>query len=760
MGATPDETEIDLRFLVAQLRRNRALLLGSLLIGLMIGGLLHFTATKTFTSHTTLMINIEGEAAASAQAGSLAGSLAFVQSNALAPAYAVAGSSALMEQVVDEENLIAVPEFNGALRELTWKQKIIGAIRGVIVSVKDQLLGNGNEETEAGEEWSSPEEREKWQAISALQRRVEITDMQDDLRLKIAVTTQDRVRSSRIANTIAVKLNKFLNNTQSSALGKALEWLESEAGRVEDEIRKVEEQINAEISVGSVLPGSATLGENAERLVEGELILEANRRRGAALTRLGEVVARIEGGSDAQSAFASMPDDLRSELVTDYVELFRWERRDEPPSRNELLAANNQIKRDLESQASATARREQEILPVRDYTRKLSTAQNRYLQLETNYKANTDLLKTLRERLAELKIKLAGETDRLTVLETALPPLRHGGSSLLLKLAIGSLIGLAIGTALMLFRFFKRNAFLSLEDVEKSFDAPTVSIVSDIQGNLREKFAWVALPNELRESYRRAYSAAFVMPDAQGTQTLMVTSSIPGEGKTTTSIYIAAAAAEEGKKTLLIDLDFRKRSVSRYLGLVRELGVYSVFRNEVTLQEAALPYKYDMPVHQSGKSKSKDFQTVSFDILTTDGRQTSKGLSNRETLSAKNVGDLIEMAKEEYEAVIIDVPPILAVQDANMIGRMVNTIFCVVSTQLLQKKAAQRAAKEWERAGLKLDGLLVRGERNELYEYYDYSYYYYDYAAKEDGRARRPSQRRRKRRNEVGRHHASGGARD
>ena len=744
-GVSSDDAELDLRLLLAQLRRNRALLIGSLLLGLIIGLLFYFSSTRMFTAHTTLMINIEGEAA-SQKFGDPFEALGFGKTETIEPALAVARSKALLKQVVDEENLVMDPEFNRDMRELTWQEKFYVSLKPIADSVK-RFIGADATIVPTDALWAQPEVLQRRRAVRKLQSLVSITDLQDDLRLKIAVRTRDRVKSARIANTMAAKLNAFLQDTKDSALTNAQEWIEGEAQRVEGTLREIETRINAETSAGSVLPGSEALGLNAERLVEGELILESNRRRGEALLRLGEVIARIEGGSDAQAAFASMPDDLRLELTADYQDIFRWERRDEPPSPADLQNAKQIVQRALEAQATTMIRREQEIQPVRAFTRKLSTAQNRYLQLTTNYESNTELLKTLQERLAGLQIELAGATQRLTVLETAKPPLEASSPRRNLTLLAGTLAGLMLGLGIVLFRFFRRDAFLSLEDVEKTFDAPTVAILSDIRRSLQGKFDWYALPNEIREAYRRAYSAVFVMTDDPGSKALMITSSIPGEGKTTTSLYTAAAAVEEGRKTLVIDLDFRKQSVSRYLGIkgTREYGVYSVFRGEATLEQAALPFEY-------GKG-------VSFDVLTTDGRNSSKESRNRETLSAKLVRDLIEDAKQHYEVVIVDVPPILAVQDANMIGRMVDAIFCVVSTRDLQKKAAQRAAKEWKRAGLKLFGLIVRGEKSELHEYYDYSYYHYDYAATQDGRLRRPSQYRRKRRTER-QVHASGGSQD
>lgn len=748
-----ENPDIDLGFILSQLRRNRILLLGLILLGLLIGSISYLAAEREYTAHTTLMINIDGDAASQQGAG-LLGAFSVGQPDPIATPFAIAESNALLAQVVDEMQLVLDPEFNAKLREVTLRDRIIEAVKPIITSVKDAVknLVKGDaalSDSEARDpDWLKPEVLERRQTIIALRRSVAITDMQDDMRLRIAVTTGDRVKSSRIAGTMANKLNALLKQSKVSALGSARKWIEREASRVEVSLRDIERQINAEMSRGSVSPDSEVLGENAERLVEGELILEANKRREQGLIQLAAAISRIEDGATPRSAFATMPDDLRTDLFTDYEAIFGWEQRDEVPSRSDLAAATRLIERDLASQTEVTSRREQEILPLRAYTRKLSTAQNRYIQLQTRYTASTELLTTLRERLAELQIELAGEVERMTVLERPYPPLSHSSPSLPFTLAWYILLGLAAAVAVILMRFFKRDAFLSLEDVEQTFEAPAIAIVSDFRRNLRDGFSWDRLPNEIQEAYRRAYTAVFVVSEGQGSRSLMVTSSIPGEGKTTSSLYIAAAAAEEGKKTLVIDLDFRKRSVSRYLKLKGKLGVFSVFRGDDTLENAVIAYRY-------GKNDN------GFDVLTTDGRRSSEGENSRETLSAGEVRDLIASAKEQYEVVIVDVPPILAVQDAGMVGRMVDAVFCVVSTRDLQRKAARRAAKEWERARVKLFGLLVRGEKSELHEYYDYSYYHYDYAAgAEDDRPRRPSQRKPKPRKDVGRHQASGSSRD
>ncbi len=742
--SAPADNDIDVGVLFSQIRRFKWLLLFMLLLGMFLGSVNYFTSTRKYTAHTTLMVNLEGEAAA-AQTAEIVKTLSGSSKDTVAPAYAFATSPALLEKVSLEARLVEDDEFNSELRELSMRDQIVDAIRPIIGIFKG-LIGARTSAPNKTPDWAKPEILQERLAVRALTERVVVTDLKDNLQLRISVTTEQPEKSAKLANLMATTLNVSMQNTKDDAINNAREWIKKEAKRVEGIIREIEAEINDEISKGNVIPTTESLSTNAQRLVESELLLEANALRVEALVRLGEVIARLQAGVDPQSAFTTLPDNLRDELIIDYTAIFAWERRDAPPSRDELLAAQRQLARDQENQLSATNRLIQEVSPVRAYTRKLSTAQNRFRQLQTRYESNQNLLNTLRLRQAELQIESEGKVPKMTIMETAKPPLRHTSPSLLPLLLIGMLGGLVLGAGIILFKFLRRDAFTSLDDVEQTFGgAPTIAVISDFRKGLRKKFAWGGLSTEIAEAYRRIYSAIFVARSEEEPHALMVASSIPSEGKTTTSIYIAAAAAEEGRKTLLIDLDFRKMSVTRYLNLKHKFGVYTVFSGDKSLTDTVIAYT-------PGK----------FDILTAGGRKKTTTIAEdgeaiaRNTMSAAQVEKLIKEAKNHYDVVIVDVPPILAVQDANMIARFVDTTIFVVATQNLQKKAAKRAMKEWVRSGQELFGIIVRGEKSELHEYYGYNYYHYNYAAKEDGRARRTGSRRRKRRSNVDVKKASG----
>jgi capsular exopolysaccharide synthesis family protein len=704
---------------------------------------MYVTSTRTYTASTTLMVNLEGEAAA-AQTADIVASLTGSTKNAIAPAFAFATSAKLLENVSIKEGLVDDGEFNNKLREPTMRARIFEALRPAIDQFKN-LVGAEPPAIAEKPDWAAPAVLDERRAVRALKRRVIVTDLKDELQLRISVTTEEPEKSARLANTMATMLNASMLDTKTDALDNARDWIKEEAERVEGSIREIEDEINEEIVAGNAIAATETLGSNTERLLESELLLEANALRTEALLRLSDVIDLMQDNVDAHTAFATLPEGLRNELLIDYAPIFLWERRDGPPTRAELLTAERQIERDQENQVAATNRLLQEVLPVQAYTRKLSTAQNRFRQLQAKYVAGQELLGKLRESEAELQIQREGEVRRLTVMETAKPPLTHTSPALLPLLVIGAFAGLLLGIAIMLIKFFRRDAFTSLEDVEQTFGAPTVAVISDFRKGLRKKFAWKMLSTEIAEAYRRAYSAIFVVRSEENPHALMVTSSIPSEGKTTTSIYIAAAAAEEGRSTLLIDLDFRKRSVTRYLEVEHEFGVYSVFRGERSVKDAVMAY-----------------EPGNFDILTTDGRTRTGTIGedgeelSRETLSAVKVQQLIKDAKDHYDVVVVDVPPILAVQDANMIGRMVDSTIFVVATQTLKKKAAKRAMTEWKRGEQDLFGLIVRGEKSELHEYYGYDYYHYNYATKEDDRPRRTTSRRRKRRTSTDAKKASG----
>lgn len=184
-----------------------------------------------------------------------------------------------------------------------------------------------------------------------------------------------------------------------------------------------------------------------------------------------------------------------------------------------------------------------------------------------------------------------------------------------------------------------------------------------------------------------------------------VTSAAPNEGKSTVSLALAIAAGNKGKRTLVVENDLRRRSLGTALGLHPEHGLHAVLTKKASLAETvvAAPYKnlYFLDAEPS--------------------------LPNpEEILASQNYDKLIREAREEYDFVVVDTPPVGAYADALMVSRVVDGTLLVIRERATKRKAAQLAAEQLRGAGAHILGLVMNFQSSESAGAYGYYGYYYE----------------------------------
>lgn len=188
-----------------------------------------------------------------------------------------------------------------------------------------------------------------------------------------------------------------------------------------------------------------------------------------------------------------------------------------------------------------------------------------------------------------------------------------------------------------------------------------------------------------------------------------VTSSRPGEGKTTTSVNLALIYATIYDKVLLIDCDLRKPQVHKYFRLTNKIG----------LSDLLLNYS------KTGEFDKEIFRNVRHDIFKDKLTILTSGSSvpnPTETLSTKAFKDLIERVKKEYDMVIVDCPPIGATSDAVPIGNVVDGTLFIVSSRQTPRKEAKNALSMLKSNGCNILGAVLTQANIEQQGYYYYSY--------------------------------------
>lgn len=182
-------------------------------------------------------------------------------------------------------------------------------------------------------------------------------------------------------------------------------------------------------------------------------------------------------------------------------------------------------------------------------------------------------------------------------------------------------------------------------------------------------------------------------------KTLMITSSGPGEGKSTTVANLAVVLAQQEKRVLLIDTDLRKPTVHYTFKVSNIYGVTSILTRQTTLRDTIVSSKIpNLDVLPSGPIPPNP----------------------SELINSKSMNDLIEEASRMYDYVLFDTPPLIAVTDGQLLAHHVDGVILVVSSGKTEIESATKAKELLENANAKIIGAVLneKAARKEKYYYY------------------------------------------
>jgi len=193
----------------------------------------------------------------------------------------------------------------------------------------------------------------------------------------------------------------------------------------------------------------------------------------------------------------------------------------------------------------------------------------------------------------------------------------------------------------------------------------------------------------------------------------LVTSALPGEGKSFTSLNLAAAFAQQGHRTILIDADLRRPAIHKYLQIQSESGSVPAGLTECLSGHDQLD---DLLIHPPDSDLG---------VLTAGTRSPTPA----ELLSGPRMAELLEVLQESYDRIVVDTPPINAVSDALLLAPRAHATCLVVRASKTPKKAVQRAATLLRKSGGKFAGVILnclKKDGNASYYYYYYGKQYAD----------------------------------
>lgn len=349
----------------------------------------------------------------------------------------------------------------------------------------------------------------------------------------------------------------------------------------------------------------------------------------------------------------------------------------------------------------------------------MPTTQQEVLRLSRDVESGRAVYMQLLNRQQELSIAKSSAIGNVRIIDNAVTEPKPIKPKKLMIVAIGVFLGLLVSVGLVLLNVFLRRGIESPEQLEDMgvnvYASVPVSewLTKNVGKNKRRKNESDALlaienPADLAVEAIRSLrtSLHFAMMEAKN-NVLMISGASPNAGKTFISTNLAAIIASTGKKILFIDADLRKGDVHKMLGFSESAGLSNILSGQKKIEDVVTTVK-----------------NAGFDYISRGNIPPNPA----ELLMHPRFENLLTWATNNYELVIIDTPPILAVTDAAIIGKYAGTTLLVARFESNTVKEISVSIKRFEQSGIAIKGCILNGVVRKASSYYSYGYNHYGYS--------------------------------
>lgn len=308
---------------------------------------------------------------------------------------------------------------------------------------------------------------------------------------------------------------------------------------------------------------------------------------------------------------------------------------------------------------------------------------------------------TLLENKSDIDVLVNQQTGNAEVIESGRVP-QEGSTGRLPLLLLGSLMGIFLANLTIILLEMQDRTIKTIPEIKQKFAYQVLGIVPlDTLQNSQGGIVVQREPDSFAsEIYRMIQTNLKFLAVKRQPKVILMTSSVPGEGKSTVAANLAAAMAQLGKKVLLVDGDLRKASQHHLWQLSNQAGVKDVITHKTPLAKAVL-----QPMKQ-------------LDVLTS-GIIAPNPLA---LLDSPEMSELIAQARREYELIIIDAPPMAVTADVLTLSKLADGIVFVSRPGIVEQESAELAQETIANANLsqKILGMVINGVKPREFDRYSY----------------------------------------
>ncbi|MBC7669020.1 MAG: polysaccharide biosynthesis tyrosine autokinase [Gemmatimonadaceae bacterium] len=633
-------------------------------------------------------------------------------------------SPELVAAVVDTLHLERDPEFNTRL-----------APPGTVQTLK-RLVGLGHADPVP----STPAEREaeRQAVIDAVGMGLKVRRVGLTYSMNISFTSQKPVNAARIANAFADHYLSGQLQQKFDATRQANTFLNT---RLEELRRQVQD---ADAAVSNYRVANNLLSSQGTTLTEQE-ISAYNQQLATVKAQEAEERARLRTAR-SQLAAGSNGDDVGEALDSTVIQQLRAQRAGISgrvaemtsrygPRHPDIIRAQRELS-DIDGQIQAEIRRivsnlEARVQVANERTASVaaslgsargtlavnSTASVRLKELEGNAESVRTIYQSYLDRFKETGAQEGAEQADARIVARASIPTEPSSPNVMLNVAISLVLGMAAGLAAVILAEMMDAGLATSEEVERKLGLPAIGSIplmssvaegSDKNANPID-FVLMKPLSGFAEAFRSLRTSITYSVSGQAGKVVVLTSALPAEGKTTTSIGLARVAAQAGSRVVLLDCDLRRRSVTRALGIAVDDGLIELLHGSTTLEQALTLDQasgcYVLPLTHTTSSTEDIFGSPAMD-------------------------QLLKQLRTSFDLVLLDTAPVLALADTRILANKADMVVLLARWRKTPARAINNAVKMLQQSGAHIAGVaLTQVDMNaqSKHGYGDAGYYYEDY---------------------------------
>ncbi|AFZ14328.1 capsular exopolysaccharide family [Crinalium epipsammum PCC 9333] len=600
---------------------------------------------------------------------------------------------------------------------------------------------------------------------------LKVTNIRSTDILQVSYTDTDPAKAAKIINTVMSIYIKSDVNAQRSEAKAAREFVEKQlpiievtVRQAEQDLRKFKEQNKVLDLAGEATSTTEVLNNLTQQISEAQSKYAAETSRVQGLQQLfgndlnATVVAASVGESPTTQKLLSNLQDIQEKLATE-----RTRFQEGHPVIEDLKSKEANLKALLQQQLQQTFLGQQplpnRIVPLADgvqqslitdfarasaeraslekqiyalanveaaYRERINTLpklEQQQRELERRLKTAQSTYEILSPKLQEIRVQENQTVGNARIVTPASIPERAIAPKKAQNLAVGGLLGILLGIAVALALETTDKSIKDPEDAKRILGYPLLGTIPIIEhmdssttirfGNQQRIVPSIVVTNTagspISEAYRMIHTSLRFMSLDNQLKVMVISSSVPKEGKSTTAANLAVAISQLGQRVLLIDADMRKPSQHKIWQLPNETGLSTVLTGQSDFNDAVVEVMENLEVLTAGTPPPNPL------IL----------------IDSSQMAVLVGQSAQTYDFVIIDSPPVSVAADTTILGRMANGLMFVVRPGVANSGNLTYCKEILDQSSQNVLGVVVNGVSRSSGSYYNNYYYYNSYATQE-----------------------------